>query len=109
MLRRGPTATTDTGPPFSSAPAHAAIALELLHSFGDDDLAKAETYEVLIAYLRHDRPAIRELAAWQLYRLVPAGKDIPYDPTGSREDQEQAYKAWKKVVPTGKVPERERP
>jgi hypothetical protein len=88
--------------------AHAAIALELLHSFGEDDLAKPETYEVLIAYLRHERPAVRELAAWQLYRLVPAGKDIPYDPTAGRDELEQAYKAWKKLVPSGQLPPRAR-
>ena len=51
------------------------------------------------------RPAVRELAAWQLYRLVPSGKDITYDPTGSAEEREQAYKAWKKLVPDGKLPE----
>lgn len=83
----------------------ASIALELLHSFGDEDLGKPETYEALIAYLRHARPAIRELAAWQLYRLVPAGKDIAYDPTGSDDERGQAYKAWKTLVPDGKLPE----
>ncbi len=81
-----------------------ATALDLLHSFGDDDLARPETYEALIAELRSARPAIRELAAWHLYRLVPAAKDIPYDPTGTDEDRQQAYKAWKKLVPDGTVP-----
>jgi hypothetical protein len=83
----------------------AATALDLLHSFGDDDLARPETYEALIAELRHARPAIRELAAWHLYRLVPAGKDIPFDPNGSDEERQQAYKAWKKLVPDGTVPQ----
>jgi hypothetical protein len=81
-----------------------ATVLDLLHSFGDDDLARPETYEALIAELRHARPAVRELAAWHLYRLVPAGKDIAYDPTGSDEERTQAYKAWKKLVPDGTVP-----
>jgi hypothetical protein len=87
--------------------AHAATALELLHSFGDDELARPETYEVLIADLRHERPAIRGLAAWQLYRLVPAGKAIAYDPTGSPEELDKTYKAWKKLLPSGKVPDKE--
>jgi hypothetical protein len=91
------------GPKFSKG--QAAIALELLHSFGDDDLARPETYEALIADLRHARPAIRELAAWHLYRLVPAGKDIPYDPSGSDEERQAAFKAWKKLVPDGTVPQ----
>jgi hypothetical protein len=89
--------------------AHAAIGLELLHSFGDDDLARPETYEALIAYLRHTRPAVRELAAWQLYRLVPNGKDIAYDPSGTAEDLDKAYKAWKKLVPDGKLPDLKKP
>jgi hypothetical protein len=87
---------------------HAAIALQLLHSYGDADLLRPETFEVLIAYLRHERPAIRELAAWHLDRLVPAGKDIPYDPTASREDLDKAYKAWKALVPTGELPKPKR-
>jgi len=88
--------------------AHAAIALQMLHSHGDADLERPETYEVLIAYLRHERPAIRELAAWHLQRLVPAGKDIPYDPTASREELNRAYKEWKKLVPDGKLPPKEK-
>jgi hypothetical protein len=86
--------------------AHGEILLQLLHSYGDDDLARPETYEALIAYLHHERPAIRALAAWQLYRLAPAGKDIPYDPLGSPEELDKAYKAWKKLVPTGELPPR---
>jgi hypothetical protein len=85
-----------------------ATVLDLLHSFGDDDLARPETYEALIAELRHTRPAIRELAAWHLYRLVPAGKDIPYDAASSDEQRQQAYKAWKKLVPDGTVPQPKR-
>jgi hypothetical protein len=81
-----------------------ATVLDLLHSFGDDDLGRPETYEALIAELRHARPAVRELAAWHLYRLVPAGKDIAYDPTGSDEDRAKAVKAWKTLVPDGTVP-----
>jgi len=67
-------------------------------------LEKPETFELLIAYLRHDKPAIRELASWHLYRLVPASKDIAYDPSGTADDREKAYKAWKKLVPTGELP-----
>jgi hypothetical protein len=85
---------------------HAEIVLDLLHSFGDADLEKPATYEALIGYLRHTRPAIRELAAWQLYRLVPHGKDIAYDPNGSREDLDKAYKAWKELVPSGQLPKK---
>jgi hypothetical protein len=84
--------------------AHAEIVLQLLHSYGSDDLQKPETYETLIAYLRHPRLTIRQLAGWHLSRLVPAGKAIPYDPAGPEKDIERAHAAWKKLVPTGKLP-----
>lgn len=87
-------------------PAHAEIALRLLHSFGDNDLAKPETYEALIAYLLHERLGIREMARWQLYRLVPAGKDIAYDAAAPEKDRKAAQDKWKKLVPDGKLPEK---
>jgi hypothetical protein len=86
---------------------HAQIVLELLHSFGDADLQRSVTYEALIGYLRHSQPAVRELAAWQLYRLVPAGKDIPYDASAGKEELEKAYRAWKQLVPSGQLPRRQ--
>jgi len=84
---------------------HADIVMELLHSLGDQQLGRPETYEALIAYLKHDKLAIRELAKWQLYRLVPAvAKEIPYDPADSKKEQEAAYEEWKKRIPEGKLP-----
>src|SRR5262249_44059113 len=90
-------------------PAHAEIALRLLHSFGDADLAKPETYEALIAYLMHERLGIREMAKWQLYRLVPAGKDIAYDAAAPEKDRRAAQEKWKKLIPDGKLPEKPKP
>jgi hypothetical protein len=84
--------------------AHAAILVQLLHSFGDEDLACPECYEMLIEYIKHDKQAIRGLAQWHLRRLVPAGRDIHFDPAGPVEDRDQAYKAWKKLIPDGKLP-----
>ena len=69
-----------------------------------EDLKRPETYEVLIEYLAHDRPAIRNLAAWHLVRLVPQGKSIPYNPAGTAADAEAAYRAWKKLIPAGQLP-----
>jgi hypothetical protein len=86
------------------SPAHAAIILQLLHSFGDEDLARPETYEVLIAYLDHEQLAIRYLANWHLIRLVPAGKKINYQALAPKETREQAIAEWKKLIPTGKLP-----
>src|SRR5262249_1105389 len=51
-------------------PVHAETVLQLLHSFGEAELASPETYQTLIDYLEHDQLAIRGLAYWHLYRLV---------------------------------------
>src|SRR5262249_32032894 len=61
-------------------PVHAETVVQLLHSFGEADLAEPETYQTLLDYLDHQHLAIRELAYWHLYRLVPAGRDIAYNP-----------------------------
>lgn len=84
----------------------ARIVLRLLHSFGEEDIGRPETYEALIAYLTHERMAIRELASWQLYRLVAAGKDISYNAAGSPKELEAAAEKWKKLIPEGKLPPR---
>jgi hypothetical protein len=59
---------------------------------------------VLIEYLTHDMAAIRNLAAWHLIRLVPAGKSIGYKPGSTKAECEPVYRAWKKLVPTGQLP-----
>ncbi|HEV3261180.1 MAG TPA: hypothetical protein VG013_30285 [Gemmataceae bacterium] len=88
----------------------AEIVLQLLHDFGDDDWFRPETYETLIAYLRSSKLPIRELAMWQLYNsdFVPYKdkKKVPYDPAGSEEERERAFKAWKKLIPDGQLPQR---
>src|SRR5262249_19353536 len=56
--------------------AEAETVMELLHS--PFDPGQPETYETLIGYLKHGRMSVRELAAWHLYRLAPAGRDIDY-------------------------------
>jgi hypothetical protein len=89
-------------------PNQAATLLQLLHSYGSSDLDNPETYETLIAYLRHKNPAIRELAIWHLDRLVPAGKKIPYDPTAPAEERDKAHQEWKKLVPSGQLPRPEK-
>ena len=80
----------------------AEIVMQLLHNPFDPD--EPETYETLINYLRAKQPAIGELARRHLYRLAPAGKDIPYNPAGTAEERDQAFKAWKKLVPDGQLP-----
>ena len=87
--------------------ASAGIVMQLLFGFSRDDLTQPETYDVLIEYLRHDRPAVRNLAAWHLVRLVPQGKAIEYKPAGSKADAEKTYEAWRKLVPAGQLPPRD--
>jgi hypothetical protein len=86
------------------SPAHAEMIVNLLHTPGPTELSRASLYEALIAYLGHEKPAIRELAAWHLYRLVPAGKDIAYDPAASKADRDAAIKKWQELIPEGKLP-----
>jgi uncharacterized protein (TIGR03000 family) len=76
--------------------------LQLLHSpFAKD---QPETYETLIAYLKHRRQAVRELAAWHLYRLAPIGQKIAFDASADEADRDKAVAEWKKLIPSGELP-----
>jgi hypothetical protein len=86
------------------SPAHAATMLQLSRGFSDHDLACPECYEMLIEYLKHENQAIRGFAQWHLHRLVPAGRDIKFNPAGAPEEWDKAYQAWKKLIPEGKMP-----
>jgi hypothetical protein len=82
--------------------AQAMTVLQLLHSpFASND---PESYETLIAYLRHESQAVRELAWWHLSRLVPKEFLIPYDPAGTEAERAKAQAAWRELVPSGSVP-----
>lgn len=84
----------------------AEIFVDLLHSFGDDELKEPEIYEALIDYLGNEKTGIRGLANWHLHRLVPAGRDIKFDPTAPEAERKEAIAKWKKLVPKGTVPSR---
>jgi hypothetical protein len=86
------------------SPVQAQIVMRLLFGFSADELKAPETYEVLIEYLTHEKPGIRNLAAWHLVRLVPQGKAIPYKPDGTAADAAKAQEEWKKLVPPGELP-----
>jgi hypothetical protein len=89
-------------------PAQAETLVTFLHGFSQTDLERPETYQMLISFLGHPRPAVRALAHWYLVRLVPAGRKIAYDPLGGREARDKARQEWKKLVPSGKLPPAER-
>lgn len=84
----------------------AEIIIDLLHSFGDDELKEPETFEVLISYLGSDKAGIRALANWHLHRLAPIGRDIKFDPTAPESERKESIEKWKKLVPKGTVPSR---
>jgi hypothetical protein len=91
------------------SPVDAETVLQLLHSYGEEDLARPELYETLIDYLGHDKLAVRGLAYWHLVRLVPAGKDFGYNPQDSKESRDAAIQKWKKLIPAGQMPPRAKP
>ena len=78
--------------------------MQLLLGFSPDDLARPETFEVLIDYLAHDKDAIRNLAAWHLVRIVPDGKSIGFTLGGTPADHAKTVQAWRKLIPPGELP-----
>jgi len=84
----------------------AEIFIDLLHSFGDDELKEPEIFEALIGYLGSDKAGIRALANWHLHRLVPKGRDIKFDPIAPDAERKEAIVKWKKLVPKGTLPSR---
>jgi hypothetical protein len=73
----------------------AGAVLEMLHSPFDREAV--ETYQTLIAFLKHRKQSIRELAHWHLIRLEPKGAEIPYSASGSEEERIKAMAAWTKL------------
>jgi hypothetical protein len=39
---------------------------------------------------------------------VPEGDKIPYDPTGTPDQRDQAFRRWKELIPDGTLPPRMR-
>ncbi len=85
-------------------PVQARNALHLLFGFDANEQKNPETYQVLITLLQHKALPVRELARWHLYRLAPAGKDIPYDAAAAPEARARAQAQWQKLIPQGKLP-----
>ncbi|MHB1425925.1 MAG: hypothetical protein ACYC3I_22405 [Gemmataceae bacterium] len=92
-------------------PAQAAGVMQLLHSFGDAELAQRELYTTLVKYLDSNVLGIRGLAHWHLERLVPEGKKFDFNPLDPKDKRDQARAKWKKLIDdlisTGKLPPKE--
>jgi hypothetical protein len=82
----------------------AALVLQLLHSFGESDLRRPETFQALIDLLDSDRRLVRGLAHWHLVRLVPKGDAIEFDINATPDQRTKALKAWRDLVPAGTIP-----
>jgi hypothetical protein len=84
---------------------HATIFMQLLHGFSENDSARPETYDTLLAYLKHDKIAIRELAWYHLSRLVPEqARRMPFDAAADKEQRDRQYDLWRQFIPEGKLP-----
>ncbi len=82
----------------------AGIIMTLLHSISEREVATPETYESLIAYLDNPHLLIRELGAWHLYLLVPAGRGIRYSAAADAGVRRQAQQEWRNLIPPGQLP-----
>jgi len=78
--------------------------MQLLHSFSERATQQPDTYELLIDYLVHPVLPIRELAAWHLYQMVPAGRNIAYNASADSVVRQRAHTAWRGLVPPGQLP-----
>lgn len=88
-------------------PLEAETILQLLHSPGEEELKRPETYQMLIGYLGHDKLPIRALAYWHLYRLVPACRRLHYDPAAALAERRKMRDQWRNLIPSGTIPSRE--
>jgi hypothetical protein len=78
--------------------AQAETVLQLLHSPGEQELNRPITYDVLLAYLGHEQLAIRELARWQLERILPGARKVGFDAAAPAEQRQKAIRELRKLV-----------
>jgi hypothetical protein len=86
------------------SPAKVKNAISLLIGFDYAERRQPTTYDFLIDCLKHKSLAVRELAQWHLVRLVPEGRDIPFDAAAPPAQQEQTIDRWRVLIPEGQLP-----
>jgi hypothetical protein len=87
-------------------PIVAETVMELLHSYSQKETEDPATWDTLIEYLNSPKLPIRELASWQLRSMLPylLPKIPPYNLGLGSAQSDNAYKAWKGLIPDGKLP-----
>jgi hypothetical protein len=76
----------------------------MLKGFDEDDRKNPAIYQLLIEAMDHRPLALREMAHWQLVKLVPAGASIAYDGAASEAARNAAVEQWRKLIPPGQLP-----
>lgn len=80
----------------------AEVVLQLLHSPFDPE--QRETFDTLLAYLRHPKAAVRELARWHLERYLPEGKKLGFDAVADAASRDKAVAEWQKLIAMKRKP-----
>jgi hypothetical protein len=88
---------------YGERPADILIGL-LLFNYSPQALSHHETYQEWIDFLNNPLLPVRQLAAWHLYQVVPAGRDIPYNAAADSAALTRAQQAWRKLIPRGQMP-----
>jgi hypothetical protein len=76
----------------------------LLHGIPPDQWTDPTFRLQVVTDLVSDKLAIRQLAHYDLYAMVPEGRSIVYDATGSRTERDRGYDEWKQLVARLKTP-----
>jgi hypothetical protein len=76
----------------------------LLFNYSPAELNRPDTYQDWIDLLINSNLAIRQVAAWHLYQVVPAGQKIAYNAAGDRAQLERARQEWRALIPRGQLP-----
>ena len=76
----------------------AQIFLNILPGISTQDASRLETYESLISLLNHSDLPVRQVAYWNLIRLMPDGIKIAYDPAAAEAARAKATNAWTQFV-----------
>lgn len=93
---------------FTEAQAHGCLAL--WHGFSEQDWREPKTYAIVLDGLKSDRLAVRELSYWRIGQLDAEGaRLIRYLPTDTADARQRAWQEWKRRIPDGSVPPRQRP